>query len=123
MVRIPNGKARSFVTCICDNKGVSQTGEREEATLTNLQAIRLERGQTQRELADELGVSFQSLSRWENGTHPHPGNGKKLRDGLSLPLYLLLATQNKETSDLIGQRFLSTRGSHQATREDSLEQE
>jgi len=64
--------------------------------MTNLHAVRLERGQTLRELANELGVQFQALNRWERGiSHPHPGNGKKLREGLGLPLSVLLAPENE----------------------------
>jgi transcriptional regulator with XRE-family HTH domain len=63
---------------------------------TNLYVLRLERGQSLRDLADELDVHFQSLSRWERGTsQPRPDNGKKLREGLGLPLSLLLSL-NKE---------------------------
>ena len=33
----------------------------------NIKRVRLERGLTQEEVATHLGISFQSISKWERG--------------------------------------------------------
>ena len=39
-----------------------------EILATRLRELRKEKGFTQKELADKLNISFQAVSKWENGT-------------------------------------------------------
>jgi transcriptional regulator with XRE-family HTH domain len=65
--------------------------------MTNLRALRLERGQSLRQLSIDLGVPFTTLSNWECGRTPnlHPASAKLLRDAFGRSVEWLLSPAPK----------------------------
>ena len=62
---------------------------------TALHRLRLTRGQTLRELAAEVGCSYETIRRIENGrTGVHPGTRYALEQTLGLPFEVLTASMN-----------------------------
>ena len=61
--------------------------------MTNLKALRLERGQSLRQLSIDLGVTYTTLYRWETAglAKPHPSNAKLLRDAFGRSVEWLLS--------------------------------
>jgi transcriptional regulator with XRE-family HTH domain len=61
--------------------------------MTNLRTLRLERGQSLRQLSIDLGIPFQTLSNWEraHSAKPHPSNAKLLRDAFGRSVEWLLS--------------------------------
>lgn len=61
--------------------------------MTNLKALRLERGQSLRQLSIDLGVPFTTLYKWETAysPNPHPANAKILRDAFGRSVEWLLS--------------------------------
>lgn len=53
--------------------------------MDNLKKTRLEKGITQMELAAEVGVSINTIIKWENGAgKPNDENYKKLLEALNI---------------------------------------
>ena len=66
-----------------------------------LMALRKKRGMSQEELADQLGVSRQAVSRWELGaTLPDAPNLLKLSDLFGVSIDYLLHDEYEAESDL-----------------------
>ena len=60
--------------------------------MTDLRTLRLRRYMTQRELADAVGVPYQTVQRWESGqSRPRPGNLRRLAEALAVTPEELLA--------------------------------
>lgn len=56
-------------------------------------------GLTQVELAEQLGVSDKTISKWENGeTYPSKRNMMKISETIDVPLEVMLVEENEEAS-------------------------
>ena len=66
-----------------------------------IRAYRLRHGMTQRELADQLGVTQQSVARWEQGSPP---SRFMLRTVEALLDEVVVADQSGDMADIIGIR-------------------
>ena len=71
--------------------------------MNNLKLLRKSKGMTRVELAEKIGVSEKTISRWEHGTHEIKGsNAKKLADYFDVSIPYLLGYDTDNTfGDLI----------------------
>lgn len=64
-----------------------------------LKRYRQDHGLTQAELAEQLGVSDKTISKWENGeTYPSKRNMMKISETIDVPLEVMLVEENEEAS-------------------------
>ena len=74
-----------------------------------IRQLRLQHKKTQEQLADRLGVSYQSVSRWENGvTYPDIEFLPAIAKCFSVSLDYLLGQDDMEKQKQIKQRINST---------------
>lgn len=65
----------------------------------NIQSRRKQCGLTQEQLADRLGVSRQTVAKWESGeTVPDMGNGQALAEALDVSLDVLIGYDSHGTN-------------------------
>ena len=65
-----------------------------------LQKVRIQKGYSVRELAEEVGVHYSLISYWENGKrNPKSSNKEMLEHGLGVPHYKLLEEDKGEDND------------------------
>lgn len=73
----------------------------------NLKRIRKERGMTQEQLADAVGVSAQAVSKWEQGSYPDASLLPAAADCLGVPIDALFGrgTPQKTLEELVRQEL------------------
>ena len=65
---------------------------------TQLAKLRKEKGVTQEQIADYLGVSPQAISKWENGSYPNGDLLPRLADYFGVSIDYLYGREKKEVS-------------------------
>lgn len=65
---------------------------------TNLQKLRKEKGVTQEQLANHLGVSPQAVSKWENGSYPEGDLLPRISDFFGVSISYLYGQESRDNS-------------------------